>query len=64
MAFHGADIKPVKQPVYLLPVKRHDVFLALRPDKFIFLKAFIIEHKAVVFPEQRCRGLFQITASH
>jgi hypothetical protein len=52
MAFHGTNIKAVKQPIYLLAVKRHDLFFMLGPNKFIFLKAFVIQHEAVVFPEQ------------
>jgi hypothetical protein len=52
MTFHGHNIKAVKQPIYLLAVKRHYLFLMLRPDKFIFLKAFVIQHEAIVFPEQ------------
>ena len=52
MAFHGHNIQPVKQPIYLLAVKRHDLFLVLGPDEFIFLQAFVIQHETVVFPKQ------------
>jgi hypothetical protein len=36
----------------LLTVERHQLFFSLGPDEFIFLKAFVIQHKAVALPEQ------------
>jgi hypothetical protein len=36
----------------LLAVQRHQLFFKLRPDEFIFLKAFVIQHEAVIFPKQ------------
>jgi hypothetical protein len=52
MAFHSANIKAIEQPIYLLAIERHQLFFTLRPNEFIFLKAFVIQHKAVVFPKQ------------
>ena len=48
MAFHSANIKAIEQPIYLLAIERHQLFFTLRPDEFIFLKAFVIQHKTVM----------------
>ena len=52
MAFHGVNIIAIKQPVYLLPGECHDLVSRLWPFEFFLFKTLVIEHKAVVLPEQ------------
>jgi hypothetical protein len=52
MTFHGRDIKPIKQPVYLLSRYRQRIIFTFRPFKLFFRECLVIKNKTIVFPKQ------------
>ena len=50
---HQTDVVAIEQPVDLLPGQRHHRILRSRPAEFLLRQAFVIQHEAVVFPEQQ-----------
>jgi hypothetical protein len=52
MRFHGTDIIPVQQPVYLLTGDIHEFIFPFGPFEFFFRQAFVIQHKSGIIPEQ------------
>jgi hypothetical protein len=52
VCFQLANIIPIEQPINLLTAERDQILIALWPVKLILRKAFVIEHKTIVLPEQ------------
>ena len=49
---HLCDVIAIQQPVDLLAGHRHGSFIVLGPFKFLFGQGFVIQYKAIAFPEQ------------
>lgn len=52
MPFHQGDIIPIEQPIYLLTSEGNEFIGALWPLELFFSERLIVEHEAVVLPEQ------------
>ena len=52
MTFEQADIVAIKQPIHLLSGQLNQLITGFRPLKLLFSQGFVIEYKAIVFPQQ------------